>query len=897
MNNVDFSIVIVNNNNDNLINCIKSIQSQNYNKEKFEIILETEQLDTNILSTLKKYNNLIIREQSNVNVADCYNDALKICKGTFINFSNPNILFEDKKILSKIKSVNSANIKNKLIITNMLYKDYDTNQYKKYILSNNNNENVNLEKNSGKINTCLESYFINKRLILNLMFDKTFNEECREKFLIDVLEIEPNYYNLGNIDLISLAAYEDNTSKNLLQYKFNWYIESLSNWINYLENKKYVPVYVEEIIMYILYSKFNCNINDRNKNILDNDNYNEFLRLTQKLLTYIENNIILQQSIDSEYKKIKHKFKISRSLKMFFYKQKNNNNINRIVTNNKIYEFNNEIKTPILNLAKEKINVYAINYKKGKLIFDCTLGIKDYLNDEEIKLKIKYGKDLIKICKTDIYNSLNVFGNTYIQKYTFQFEIDINNDNFNVLEAFLLINDKEYLLNFNFVKVQSRLNNSKRSYWNYENFTILNKKDKLIIKKRKKVQTFSLELLFLLSKLKNEKNKIRVIKLSILRLLYFITKPILGTKHIWITFDKLYKAGDNGEYIYQYGLKNNQNIYYIIKKDAPEYKRLIKQNRHHVLKYNSLKAKLYSLHAEVILKTHANIFGFLGFNGLARVFISNIFNAEVMEIQHGLTIQDIPEYQNRLVDNIKLYFISSNVEKKNIEKPIYGYKDEQIKLTGLPRYDGLKSDDKKIILITPTWRHEIASPSLKHGVARGHNNIFKNSRYFKIYNGLINNKKLISTAKKYNYRIIYLIHPTLSAQIVDFEKNDYVEIIPATSNISYEKILRQSSLMVTDYSGVQYDFAYMNKTILYFHPDELPPHYTNATIDYEKDGFGDVIKNTDILIDELCKQMKNNCINEKKYINKSNKFFEYNDFNNCKRITDEIKKYIKMKNN
>ena len=38
-----------------------------------------------------------------------------------------------------------------------------------------------------------------------------------------------------------------------------------------------------------------------------------------------------------------------------------------------------------------------------------------------------------------------------------------------------------------------------------------------------------------------------------LRALYFLTRPFFRKKRIWVSFDKLYKAGDNGEYMYQYG--------------------------------------------------------------------------------------------------------------------------------------------------------------------------------------------------------------------------------------------------------------------------------------------------------------------------------------------------------
>ena len=890
MNNKDFSIIILNNNESELLNCLKSIENQDYDLNKLEVIIETLKISENILRDIKKLKlECIIREQKKLNISTCYNDAIKISSGKYIQFSNSNISFEQKKSLKMI--IDKCNV-NDIICLNMSYYDVSTNKKVNYNFSNKNNINIDLEKTSGEINLSLESYFISKNLCKKINFEHTFNSETKIKFLVELYQLKPLYYNFSQVKLLSQVPLDDNKIESVTHYEKDWYTESLNNWINYIKNMKRIPIYIQEIIMYVIFSKYNANINDKNKNVLNEAELTEFFEKTKELLSYLDNKTILQNGIDSESKKIKHKFIISKSLKLYFYKIKNENNVYTYTSNKRLYAKKENNITQILNFESEKINVYAINYNKGKLIFDCSIGVKDYLNDEDINLQIKYGKNEINYKKIEIYNQQQVFGKIFNEKYMIQFELDIKN-NLNDLKVFLLYNNNKYQLNFNFVKVQSRLSNSKRSYWNYMNITIENKKDKLSITKYSLLKTVKLELLFILSKLKNEKNKIRVVKLILLRLLYFITKPYFKRKNIWVTFDKLYKAGDNGEYIYQYALKNKKNIYYIINKESNDYKRLIKQDRKHILIHNSLREKLYCLHAKAILKTHANILGFCGFDGMEQKFICGIFNAEVIEIQHGLTIQDIPIYQNRLVDNLKLYLIASNFEAKNVLQPIYGFDEERVKLTGISRYDGLVNNDKKIVLITPTWRHAIAAPSTKHGVPRGYNNAFKKSEYYKIYNELINNKKLINEAKKYNYKIVYLIHPTLSGQIDDFDKNDFVEIIPATGEISYEKILTEASIMVTDYSGVQYDFAYMRKPIIYFHPDELPPHYDVGSINYEKEGFGIITKNITDTVEELCKNIRNGCSNSSKYIKRANNFFAFDDYKSCERIYAEIENYIK----
>lgn len=51
------------------------------------------------------------------------------------------------------------------------------------------------------------------------------------------------------------------------------------------------------------------------------------------------------------------------------------------------------------------------------------------------------------------------------------------------------------------------------------------------------------------------------------------------------------------------------------------------------------------------------------------------------------------------------------------------------------------------------------------GESRGYNPQFKNSEYFRIYNTLINDPRLLKTAKETGYRVMYLLHPVTSSQL------------------------------------------------------------------------------------------------------------------------------------
>ena len=154
------------------------------------------------------------------------------------------------------------------------------------------------------------------------------------------------------------------------------------------------------------------------------------------------------------------------------------------------------------------------------------------------------------------------------------------------------------------------------------------------------------------------------------------------------------------------------------------------------------------------------------------------------------------------------------------------------------------------------------------------------------------NGKVLAFSKEYGYRIIYLLHPAMSSQAEDFDRNDYVELMEAAGDMSYEKILTESSLIVTDYSGVQFDFAYQRKPVVYYHPEVLPPSYEEGVYRYDKNGFGEICTKHDELIDTLCDYIRNECKIKPFYNDRANDFFAYDDFNSCERIYNEVKKYL-----
>ena len=893
------SIVILLESIKDLKRTIDSIEKQKKSGIEVEIIIEVTSKKQLKELQQKEYLdgcNVIIDYKETL--CDRLNSGLSLASGDIISFISSDMYYKKSNVFVKIVEKLDHN---NMVSIQSIYLDIQDEKEYIYKMQPGKSGVIDLEKTPYVLSLNLCSFFINKNIIGSLKFDKAFKEESIMKFLIELLNKEKKYFYYNEGTIYSLKPFEDNNSKTAIQYNEWWYIDSLKNFDNFYKKIKSVSPFMQEILMYIIFAKINCNIYDRNKNIISND-LDSFIEQILKCLMYIDNKIIIQSEIELKEKGSFHLFKIPRwfaywllikKIKLLSSDVEYNVNDDNIEINYSVDGKNHCVKNS--DVESETIKVVAINYKKGKLVFDCETSISDILPNDLIDIELYYGGKKISINRTNCYPLLKAFGHTFSEKYPFQFSIDLDLTTKKKITAYAKINDKKIRLDFKYKKVHARLSSSKHAFWHYKNFVLYNKINCIVVERANRLKLIWSEIKFDLSKLKNVNNKLRVIKLIGIRMIYYITKPFYKNKHIWLTWDKLYKAGDNGEYMYQYCLKNNRNIYYVIKKDSPDYKRLIEKNKKHVIVFNSLKEKIFALHAEVILDTHANVISYSGYDGISRHFICGLFNPEVICIQHGLTIQKIAQFQSRLFDNIKYYCCASQFEIDNISDSLYDYSSDQMGLTGLARYDGLKNNDKKIILITPTWRRNVVNSSIAY-IKKKHNDNFKNSDYYKIYNSLINNNELIDTAKKTGYKIIYLLHPAMSGQLEDFDKNDFVDIIPATGDMNYEKILTESSLMVTDYSGVQFDFAYQRKVLIYYHPDKLPPHYEAGGLDYENMGFGPVCKDEKTIIEELCNYMKSGCRIKEKYKKRADKFFAFDDHNNCKRILSVVDEYLRSIN-
>lgn len=402
----------------------------------------------------------------------------------------------------------------------------------------------------------------------------------------------------------------------------------------------------------------------------------------------------------------------------------------------------------------------------------------------------------------------------------------------------------------------------------------------------------------------------------ILRLMYFLGYYLFKNRHMWVFMDLPNAADDNGYYLFKkaVGSPKLKNIkkYYVFSKSKKlasstseldnrymassravkskkllgledpnsEFERLSKIGN--VLPYRSLKHRFYLLFADYIIASHPDneiIYPFWGnyphLAGLAR--------SKTVFLQHGVTKDDISHWLNRYDKRIFLIATVSEKEKEAFLDPKYGYSEHFIKVLGFPRFDFLENlEDKREIVFMPSWRRQYDQLNKDE---------FMQTDYFKSINEFLNDGDMLDYLISNNYRLIFKPHRNVLKFIDAFDIPDEIEM---GTDKTYNEIFNHASLMITDYSSVAFDFAYLKKPLIYYHPDN-DYHFdlSKSYFKYDTMGFGPVTKSSVELKREIMESVDNRCEMDEFYKKRVDDFFKYIDKNNSQRVIDAILEFDK----
>ena len=135
-------------------------------------------------------------------------------------------------------------------------------------------------------------------------------------------------------------------------------------------------------------------------------------------------------------------------------------------------------------------------------------------------------------------------------------------------------------------------------------------------------------------------------------------------------------------------------------------------------------------------------------------------------------------------------------------------------------------------------------------------------------------------------------HRDMQRFIDCFENDNPYLTICKYPQYKVQDLMKSSAFMITDYSSVQIDFAYMKKPLAYFQFDYdrfCKSHYGKGYFDYTDDGFGPVFNNEDDIMSYIEKMAESSFENTEPYKSRHTEFFDLYDTDNSKRNYEAIK--------
>lgn len=193
----------------------------------------------------------------------------------------------------------------------------------------------------------------------------------------------------------------------------------------------------------------------------------------------------------------------------------------------------------------------------------------------------------------------------------------------------------------------------------------------------------------------------------------------------------------------------------------------------------------------------------------------------------------------------------------------------------------------------PTWRNNIVGQNVGNGSnTRTINDDFMSTPYARHWFDFLHSGQLKQLAKKYRHEIVFAPHPNIEPYLAVFDLPDYIQVWKGASTTeSIQTLFGSSSILITDYSSVAFDMAYLNKAIIYYQFDQEAFFSGAHTLqrgwfDYENSGFGPVAQTEQETFNALKDILKSGLKPE--YLERIRATFPFQKGGNCERVYQAV---------
>ena len=274
-------------------------------------------------------------------------------------------------------------------------------------------------------------------------------------------------------------------------------------------------------------------------------------------------------------------------------------------------------------------------------------------------------------------------------------------------------------------------------------------------------------------------------------------------------------AGNHLQFVHDFGQEDGVEKYYVLNNDLDSCRELFSEKQlPYVISFGSEQHKLLYCMAEQIITAYIEKNNYQPFTDQEYSCVMDVSSMPyITYLQHGVYHAFIPwKYSlDRLQVDRKV--ISATIEhKQDIETHCFTTKQELA--SGMPRYDLMDLDAKpgKKILYAPSWRKYLVGMEQNEWVTR--EDFFLASKFYQETSKLLQDTALITFLQEQGYTLDFKLHPILIRYAHLYQLNDRVVRV-VQGSVKEEDY----AIFITDFSSYVFDFAYLERSILYFFPD------------------------------------------------------------------------------
>ena len=355
-------------------------------------------------------------------------------------------------------------------------------------------------------------------------------------------------------------------------------------------------------------------------------------------------------------------------------------------------------------------------------------------------------------------------------------------------------------------------------------------------------------------------------------------------KHrIWLYYDFYTVEKDNGFYQFANDLKHDDGIerYYVL---THEYDNLdsvfTPEQQKHLVKAGSKLHRLLFVCAERIFTAYYGLAPINPFESAKMKYqYEDLLRFRTIYLQHGVLHASLRLNNSEERSQAEEIVVSSPFEVKNYCQN-YAYNERELITTGMARYDHIDRNHKpqNRILFAPSWRKYLTT-EIKASNWEANEDRIRKSDYYKNFYAFLSDKALHRKLESSKVFLDIKLHPIIAnlKNLFDIDC-EYINMVSGNVDVADYKAF------VTDFSSYVFDFAYLNRPIMYFVPD-YPQfksgmnHYRDLDLPFDE-AFGHMFTDAHKAAECLCEIVDRDFVPERIYAERMENF--YFDFDgNC----------------